>query len=392
MNRTGTLRTWKNFLGAHKKQALWVLLGLIVVFCVGRHFLGNKQVQVAAAQTRVQVAKAQYNDNFSAGLDTTTSLRANADVIIKSKVDTYVKKIYLTKGQSFTTGDLLLELDHANQSAQVEAARSQISMNQAAATSAKSTMENAAIEQKRYDILIAKGYTTRQEVASKRTSAKTAQADYDKAVSNIAYAEAQLNSATASLNDYFFKAPFDGVVLDDYNMSVGSKVAPEVSVLRIADIATIKAQINIPEQQLQNIKEGMTANVTCDSLPGQKFTGTIKNINAFIDTDTHTVQADIYIDNAAYNYVLKPGMFARIFVVEKAASKVLVIPSEAIRKDGTVLVVRDHKIVTSKVNTVLSYNKSSAVTGDVKEGELVVISGGNTLKDSDTVTYDESNN
>ena len=56
------------------------------------------------------------------------------------------------------------------------------------------------------------------------------------------------------------------------------------------------------------------------------------------------------------------------------------------------LVVRDHKIVTSKVNTVLSYNKSSAVTGDVKEGELVVISGGNTLKDSDTVTYDESNN
>ena len=359
---------------------------------MGRHFLGNKQVQVAAAQTRVQVAKAQYNDNFSAGLDTTTSLRANADVIIKSKVDTYVKKIYLTKGQSFTTGDLLLELDHASQSAQVEAARSQISMNQAAATSAKSTMENAAIEQKRYDILIAKGYTTRQEVASKRTSAKTAQADYDKAVSNIAYAEAQLNSATASLNDYFFKAPFDGVVLDDYNMSVGSKVAPEVSVLRIADIATIKAQINIPEQQLQNIKEGMTANVTCDSLPGQKFTGTIKNINAFIDTDTHTVQADIYIDNAAYNYVLKPGMFARIFVVEKAASKVLVIPSEAIRKDGTVLVVRDHKIVTSKVNTVLSYNKSSAVTGDVKEGDLVVISGGNTLKDSDTVTYDESNN
>ena len=95
MNRTGTLRTWKNFLGVHKKQALWVLLGLIVVFCVGRHFLGNKQVQVAAAQTRVQVAKAQYNDNFSAGLDTTTSLRANADVIIKSKVDTYVKKIYL---------------------------------------------------------------------------------------------------------------------------------------------------------------------------------------------------------------------------------------------------------------------------------------------------------
>ena len=389
MKKTGILGRGKEFLGAHKKQLLWGLLGLVVVFCAGRYFLGHKQVQVAAAQTRVQVTKAQYNDNFSAGLDTTTSLKANADVIIKSKVDTYVKKIYLAKGQSFAQGELLLELDHASQSAQVEAARSQIAMNQAAATSAKSTMENAAVEQKRYDTLIAQGYTTRQEVASKRTSAKTAQADYDKAVSNIAYAEAQLNSATASLNDYYFKAPFNGVVLDDYNMSVGSKVAPETSVLRIADIATIKAQINIPEQQLQKIKEGMTANVTCDSLPGQQFTGTIKNINAFVDTETHTVQADIYIDNAAYDYVLKPGMFARVFVVEKVASKALVIPSEAVRKDNTVLLVRDHKAVTVPVTVVLAYNKNTAVIGAIKDGDLVIISGGNSLKDGDAVTYDE---
>jgi RND family efflux transporter MFP subunit len=385
------LKTAYTYAGGHKKKIALIVFCVILSFSLYQRYFAKKDTAVAIASTRVQVTKAKYDDKFVSGLDTTTSLRAVSDVIIKSKVDTYVKKIYLQKGQSFHQGDLLLELDHASQSAQVLAAKAQISMNQAAAESAKYTLKNAAHDQARYDILIAKGYTTRQEVESKRTNASTAQADYNKAVSNIAYAEAQLNEAEASLHDYYFTAPFNGVVLDDYNMSVSSKVAPETSVLRIADISTIKAAINIPEQQLQNIKDGMEATITCDSLPGQKFLGKVRNINPFVDTDTHTVQADIYIDNAAYNYALKPGMFARIFVVEKEENKALTIPSEAISKDNTVQLVRDNKVNVIKVTPGLSYNKKTAVTGDLQAGDLIITSGGNSLQDGDAVTYNEEN-
>ena len=386
------LKTAYTYAGGHRKNIVLVVFCVMLSFSLSQRYFAKKDTAVAIASTRVQVTKAKYDDKFVSGLDTTTSLRAVSDVIIKSKVDTYVKKIYLQKGETFRQGDLLLELDHASQTAQVAAAKAQISMNQAAAESAQYTLKNAAHDQARYDILIAKGYTTRQEVESKRTNASTAQADYNKAVSNIAYSEAQLNAAEASLQDYYFTAPFDGVVLDDYNMSISSKVAPETSVLRIADIATIKAAINIPEQQLQNIKDGMEATITCDSLPGKEFVGKIRNINAFVDTDTHTVQADIYIDNTAYDYVLKPGMFARIFVVEKEEHKALTIPSEAISKDNTVKVVRDNKVTIVKVTPGLSYNKKTAITGDMQAGDVVIVSGGNSLKEGDRVTYDEGAN
>ena len=389
MNQKGKRQTVKELVCRHKKALLLGGLCLILAVSVVPRYLSKKQTAVPVTAARVQVTRARYDANFSAGLETTTSLRANADVILKSKVDTYVKKIYLAKGRTFRAGDLLVELEHGSQSAQVQAAKAQISMNQAAASSARSTLKNAASDQERYDILIAKGYATRQEVENKRTSASTAGSDYEKAVSNIAYAKAQLDAAESTLNDYYFKAPFKGLVLDDYNICEGSKVAPETSILRIADIEVLKASINIPEQQLQNIKEGMTASLTCDSLPGQKFTGTVKNVNAFVDTDTHTVQADVYLDNAAYDYVLKPGMFARVFVVEQTEAPTLVVPSGAIRKDNTVLVAREHKTVVVKITPGLTYNKQTAVTGALQDGDLIIVSGGSTLKDGAEVTYDE---
>lgn len=389
MSKISKIQGLLTSLKTSRKRILVGVLCLCLVVFLGQRYLGKKQNSAAVLAARVQVAKAQSRANFTSGLDTTTSLKANADVILKSKVDTYVKQFYVEKGQSFPAGALLVELEHGNQSAQVESASAQIDVNRAAAASAQSTLKNAASDQERYDILIAKGYTTRQEVEAKRTNASTAGADYNKAVSNIAYAEAQLKAAEASLRDYYFTAPFDGVVLDDYSMSVGSKVAPETSILRIADISVIKASISIPEQQLQNIKEGMLATITCDSLPGQKFTGTIKKLNAFVDTQTHTVQADVYIDNTAYHNVLKPGMFARVFVEENATATALVIPSEALNKENKILVVREHKVITVPVAPGLTYKNETAVTGALQAGDLVITSGGNSLKDGDEVTYDE---
>ena len=107
-------------------------------------------------------------------------------------------------------------------------------MNEAAAVAAQAEFANAAKEQERYDLLISKGYATRQEVAARRTTSATAGADYNKAVANIAYSEAEMAAAQATLSDYLLKAPFDGIVLDDYNLTVGSKLNKDTDAVRIA--------------------------------------------------------------------------------------------------------------------------------------------------------------
>ena len=371
----------------NKKILIPALICLVIIGLVVKCNLTKPQAVTTEAVARVQVVKVIAKENTGSLLNTTTSLKAIADVVLKSKVETHLQGLYVRKGERFEKGQLLAELEHRNQSAQVEAMEAQIRVSEAAAAAAKSQKENAAIEQQRYDALIAKGYATRQEVDAKRTTSRTADSDYDKSIANISYSGAQLKAARATLADYLFKAPFAGVVLDDYEMTAGKKVTKETEVLRIADIDTIKASMEIPEMQLGLVKPGMQVQVTCDALPEESFMGTLQTINDFVNTNTHTVQADVYIDNAAIGYKLKPGMFARCAILAEGKQQALVVPSDALRSDGTVLVVREGKVEQTKVQLAATKGEESFLTGGVNEGDLVVVSGGRKLKTGDRVTY-----
>ena len=371
----------------NKKILIPALVCLVVVGLVAKRNMAKPQTVATETVARVQVVKVIAKENTGSLLNTTTSLKAIADVVLKSKVETHLQGLYVRKGERFEKGQLLAELEHRNQSAQVEAMEAQIRVSEAAAAAAKSQKENAAIEQQRYDALIAKGYATRQEVDAKRTTSRTAESDYDKSIANISYSSAQLKAARATLADYLFKAPFAGVVLDDYEMTAGKKVTKETEVLRIADIDTIKASMEIPEMQLGLVKPGMQVQVTCDALPEESFMGTLQTINDFVNTNTHTVQADVYIDNAAIGYKLKPGMFARCAILAEGKQQALVVPSDALRSDGTVLVVREGKVEQTKVQLAATKGEESFLTGGVNEGDLVVVSGGRKLKTGDRVTY-----
>lgn len=374
----------------HDKKMIIALVALLAVLGFGAKKIFNKPKAVAEADVaRVQVVKAAAKENTGSVFNTTTSLKAIADVVMKAKVESHLASLYVRKGEKFAQGQLLLELEHRNQSAQVEAMSAQIEVSRAAAAAAQYQKQNAAIEQQRYDALIAKGYATRQEVDAKRTTSRTADSDYDKAVANISYTAAQLKAAQATLADYLFRAPFDGVVLDDYEMSVGKKVTKDTEVLRIADIGTIKASIEIPEMQLAVLRPGMEVKVTCDALPGEDFMGKLSCINDFVNTATHTVQADVLIDNAATGYKLKPGMFARCYLLSEQRQQALAVPSAALREDGSVLVASGDKVEARKVQLAGTQGEEVFLSGGISEGELVVTSGGKKLQSGDKVSYKE---
>ena len=379
----------KKSIKEHKKIVLVAMIMLVVFGGYIYNAASKHTVTAAPVAARVQVAKAKYADNFDEGLNTTGTLRANADVVIKSKVETTIKDYTVKKGQRIEEGQLLVELEHHNQTAQVQAAKSQISVNEAAAASAKAELTNAIAEQRRYDTLVGSGAVSRQQADAKQTVQKVAASDYAKANSNVEQANAQLAAAEATLNDYLLIAPFNGIVLDDYDMSVGSKVAKDTNVLRVADIDKLKLTVSIPENEMGRIKVGMPVKIVCDSLPNESFRGIVEIVNPFIDTNTHMLKADVSIDNKGTGYRLKPGMFAKVILVEKAQQKALVIPKEAVRQDGTVLVAEDGKAKIVHVTVALTSDKLVSISDGIKEGDVVVISGGTSVKDGDQVTYKE---
>ena len=127
----------------NKKILIPALVCLVVVGLVAKRNMAKPQTVATETVARVQVVKVIAKENTGSLLNTTTSLKAIADVVLKSKVETHLQGLYVRKGERFEKGQLLAELEHRNQSAQVEAMEAQIRVSEAAAAAAKSSFCSA---------------------------------------------------------------------------------------------------------------------------------------------------------------------------------------------------------------------------------------------------------
>lgn len=383
-----SIRELSASLATADKKRILLLAALIAICYFGyrRYFYQAPEQEPLPA--RVQVAQAAYQDGLDTGISSTASLQAVADVELKAKVEAPVQNIFARRNQLVRAQDLLVELEHNNASAKAASARAQIAMNSAAAEAAKKTALNADAEWRRYERLIAQGAVARQDADDKRTASGTAAADYEQSLSAVNYAEAERQAAEAELQDYFIRAPFDGVVLDDYDLTVGSKLKAEDSIVRIADVRVLKCSVMLPESKFGQIVAGMKAEVLCSPFPQDKFTGAVGTVNSFVDTATHTFRVDVLIDNAALDYKLLPGMFAQVRIMDKAAEeRVLCVPAEAVADDGTVLLVYGNKVERRQVQAGASDGSNTVITSGLQEGDIVVVNGGKTLQNGDQVEY-----
>jgi membrane fusion protein YbhG len=150
-----------------------------------------------------------------------------------------------------------------------------------------------------------------------------AQTALDQAKSGVAQAQASLTQARVALamaNTQLAKStvtsPASGLVLD-LPMNVGEVVAGGATVVEVGDLAKVRLDVYIPENQYGRVKLGMTANVSVDSFPGETFTGSVTYISDQAEFTPRTVQTvesrsttvykvEITIPNP--DQKLKPGM------------------------------------------------------------------------------------
>jgi len=131
----------------------------------------------------------------------------------------------------------------------------------------------------------------------------------------------------------------------------------------------------------------MDAVLAFESLGGQTFYGAVTLIDPYINTSTRTIGAEITVDNQATGFKLRPGMFARVLLVETSEENPLVIPSEALRADGSVMVVRGGRAAIQKIAVGAATGGMVTVSEGLQIGEDVVVSGGNNVKEGDEVEF-----
>ncbi len=222
-----------------------------------------------------------------------------------------ITHLYVKEGDHVHKGDILARVESVQPEATVDAQQANIASSRtdiasyvAAENTAQAniTQARADLEQKKFDFDRAQALYTAQLIAKQDFDAKKAAFDVSNAtlaqrVAALAQARAQtasqrahLDQAVASqranfdaLDKTISRAPFDGLVTnvpvrEGETVVVGIQNAEGSTLMTLADMSVITAEVKVDETDIVNMRLGQSADVTVDALPGRTFKGHVTEV------------------------------------------------------------------------------------------------------------------
>jgi len=194
-------------------------------------------------------------------------------------------------------------------------------------------------------------------------------------------AKAALELAQQRLDESTVKAPISGTIAQRF-LDKGDIASPTRPFVTIVDIDVVKVIAKVPEREIGSIRIGQKASVKPDAYPGQAFPGTLTKISPIIDRTSQTCDIEIEVPNP--DQKLKPGMFVRAELIVSESKVALVVPVDAIVKEGEetfVYVAEGDKAVKKKVETGISDSIKTEIVSGLKAGDQYIVTGQSSLKD-----------
>ena len=296
---------------------------------------------------------------------------------ISAKVDGRMAELYVDEGDHIQGGAVIAILDADELAAQVIQAEGNLLSSQA-------SLEQAELELKRTAALAGQGALSAQTLDNARTKR-------DLSIGQVRAAEGNLNLLQTRLANANVLAPRDGVIVKRYLQS-GVYVKAGSPIVSLAHVASLLAKATIGEAQIGQIVVGSQVKIRIDALAGREFTRTITRVSPAATLPARTFIAEITIPNPSG--ILKPGMFAKADVPGIAHNGVVAIPERSLvmREDqNTVFVLTDDNKVQQRV-LKLGYvgNGWAEVLEGLQDGERIVVSGQNKIKDGSAVQTSEA--
>ncbi|MDB4974604.1 MAG: family efflux transporter subunit [Myxococcaceae bacterium] len=269
-----------------------------------------------------------------------TSLTATGYVIAerRSKVGANISgriaKVSVREGAHVAEGDLLVELDAADQQSNVAGAQARVLAADAKVLSARASLRELQVQLERQKTLLTQNAAARSSVDDLEARIATAQAAIEAAIAESRASAAQVQIAKVTLGRMTVRAPIDGTVLDKPR-EVGETVDPQASLLELADLASLVVEVDVPESRLSLVKLGAPCEISLDAFAGKRFRGKVRELGKRVNRSkaTLSVKVEFTDDNTG----VLPDMSARVsFLTEAldqatlAAQSKLVVPTAAV--------------------------------------------------------------
>lgn len=341
------------------------------------------------------------------------NLKPVASVSATPEVDGIVGEVLVAEGDTVAEGQTLFtvvndELDKTvNQAAQgIAEAKNGVALAQNSvndAYHAKSTGQQVAAQAQAQT-----GATSAKEANGAESSGGQVSFDGASADSAIRSAELALSNANLALQNA--QNTYDEAVRRAAKRTVTSSIAGSViavniepgkalgsttnvttAPMQIADLSKMTVSVNVNEIDILKISADQTAKITFTAAPDLTLSATVVSIattsaasgDAAGSTGGGAVTYTVKLLIAEPDARLKPGMTAKATITTTTIEDALMVPVSAVQSDGPgasyVMVLVDPETQETErrdVEVIASDGLTSAVKGQVKAGDEVVVGGG----------------
>ncbi len=211
---------------------------------------------------------------------------AEGDTVKKGQVLCKVyADIYSAERNQAAAGLAQSEAQAQNSAAQLDALKATLDQTQAAYNREKTLVDQKVVSQSEFEQSQQAYFAAKANYAAAQQSIKASQA-------GVQSAEANLNSADKTLGKATITAPMDGVVslleVKKGERVVGTAQMTGTEIMRIADLSSIEAQVDVGENDIPKVKIGDSATIEVDAYNNRKFKGIVYKI-ANPNTETSSV-------------------------------------------------------------------------------------------------------
>lgn len=304
------------------------------------------------AVTTTKVTKADWRESF----DTVGSFVSMQGSTLSAKESGNVVAVHFESGAKVKAGDILIEIDHSVEEANLRGATARLEL-------AKQNLERAS---------------------KLRGQSALALSSLEDSQSKVRQSESEVQSIKAAIERKTIVAPFDGRA-GIRTVNVGSFVNAGTPLVPLYALDPIYFNFSVPQQLAPQLAVNTDVSVRVDAFPSRVFAGKVTAINPNIDEVLRTISIQATVQNPQEEIL--PGMFGSVHFEIGNSISLLVIPSLSVAYapyGNSVYVVERTRDAEGKESTtarqqIVQLGRSRgdfvSVTKGLTEGDEIVATG-----------------
>lgn len=265
---------------------------------------------------------------------------------LRAEVSGQVKQILVDEGQQVKAGDLLLTIEANDMQQRVNSAQANLKQRKLELSAAKSLQD--------------KGYQSQSTLAQ--------------AQANVSNALAQLEAAKLSLQKVQIRAPFDGIVNQQF-VEQGDLLQKGDRIATLVDLDPLVISADVTERHIQQLSLGEPALIRMVS--GQQLTGNIRYVSSVSNMGTNTFNIEVEVANP--NGDLKAGMSTELAIPLEQTWAIKITPAVmALDEQGNlgVKTVVQEKVLFTPIDIIKSDSQGVWLGGLGKQADVIVLGHG----------------